>query len=160
MSLIKEDFERKIEELCELKPGWFEGKGGAYKKEDFENIKEKLYNSNIPIPYLFPTPKLNLITLKWHIFSFDHRVDLNIVSNGFECFSTTSFPFHPFGDYKRGEFDLNKDWDVFVNNFETFRQEAKHLENKWFEKFFSGESESKPIKSIWKTIWRKIKGGR
>jgi hypothetical protein len=162
MILTREDFEKRIEELCKLKPGWFEGTGGTYKKEDFENIKEKLYSFNIPIPYLFPNIESNIIILEWSIFGFDYRVYLNIISNEFECFSdlSTGFPFHPFGDYKEGIFDLNKDWNIFVNNFETFRKEAEHLKNKWVEKFGSGEPKPKSIKSILKTIWRKIKGGK
>jgi hypothetical protein len=153
--LTKEDFERRVEELCKLEPGWFEGAGGTYKKEDFENIKNKLYSSNIPIPYLFPNPSPNVINLEWDAFGFDHVVELNIVSNEFECFTILiSFT------RCEGKYDLNKDWDFLVSNFKEFEQEANHFQNKWFEEFGSGEPKPKSIKSILKTIWRKIKGGK
>lgn len=106
--ITKEMFDKQIDNICELESGWYDGdQGCTFKKEDFENIKSKLYAANdlgIPLPYMVPWVEDSEICLEWDnnknecIMQINLNTSTNIVTYiSIECLEDQ-------------EFDLDTEW--------------------------------------------------
>jgi hypothetical protein len=112
MTIFLENLNEMIEKICNLEAGWYDGQGGTFKKEDFENIKSKLIAANvemgIPFPYVYPMVEENCIRLEWDIIGEDStgfEMDLNIVTGEVEFFSIPTL---------EGKFDLEYEWPFIL----------------------------------------------
>ena len=105
--ITKEMFEEQINKICALESGWYDGvQGCTFKKENFENIKYKIYDAyhiGIPLPHMAPWVDDSEICLEW--YNKDEcimRVDLNT--------STNMVTFNSIESLEDQEFNLDTEW--------------------------------------------------
>ena len=74
------DIGARLDELLQLKRGWFDGKGEAYDPNDLAWIEEIMtlyYPDELPSPYIYPTPEGNLL-LEWEDERFDISLEIDL----------------------------------------------------------------------------------
>lgn len=70
----------QIEELAELQPGWFNGKGQQFQEHDLKWFGEKFYNlydPALPLPRLYPTPD-GTIQAEWSTDNYEVSLEINL----------------------------------------------------------------------------------
>ena len=63
------DIGKRIDDLLQLKKGWLDGRGVSLSPEGCQQITDGfdfLFNKNLPLPFLFPTPEGGL-SLEWDV---------------------------------------------------------------------------------------------
>ncbi len=61
---------KRLDELLELRDGWFDGKGMHFEKEDLQKVKEWLSEllqlADIPAPFIYPSPDQQIVA-EWSL---------------------------------------------------------------------------------------------
>jgi hypothetical protein len=76
------DVAYRLEEISSLADGWLDGDGIAPKKENldwFANMFHGNFDSNLPLPYIFPTPSGG-IQLEWAFENHDISLSIDLAS--------------------------------------------------------------------------------
>lgn len=74
------DIGARLDELRQLKRGWFDGKGEAFDPNALAWLEEMMtlyYPDELPPPYIYPTPEGNLL-LEWEDESFDITLEIDL----------------------------------------------------------------------------------
>lgn len=77
-----EEFKARLQELKELKDGWYDGEGKApdrHKLDKFAKTFEMIYPLDFPLPYVYPTPDGG-IQLEWDLENDTVELELNLDS--------------------------------------------------------------------------------
>lgn len=84
--LDKLDIATRLEVLAQLQNGWLDGKGVALDKEGLEWLTgsfDFLYNSILPLPYLFPTPE-GAVQAEWSFNEWEITLEINLENKNAE----------------------------------------------------------------------------
>src|SRR3990167_8802911 len=77
------DISARLDELRQLKDGWFEGKGLAPKQDGLDwltDVFEKYYPDDLSLPYIYPTAEGN-IQAEWSIKPNEASLEIDLKSH-------------------------------------------------------------------------------
>ncbi len=123
---IYDDFQigYRLRELLNLKDGWLDGKGKALDRERLSSLNAtfaQLYDSNLPIPSLYPTPEGGILA-EWLFKPYDISLEIDL-----ETFSGHWHSLNLLTDEEEERaLDLNSeiDWDWIMRQIRELQHTA------------------------------------